>query len=361
MSILTPTDFRHGWEIFGHLGSKALGRESLAGFPASKTFPNFFVHVLIYQLKTWYIHLVGSATYEVRVSSQSGQFNPLYSQKWIKINFLHLRPQKLYRAFRFCMHTYLASVLTRTDFRHGCAIFCPLQSFLSAESFLSCFLHVLCFEIWTWNLIYRPNRWHDRSSLIFIAIRSIWHLQPKISQIRFSTHGLINYMNPSSWARTLIKWVFWPPLIFVTVWQFLARWPKTLRSVNHSLDLIGSPPLESFPDFFLNVLMYQLESWSINLVGCTTYWVHVSPQRGPCDLLHVLSQAQLTKRHAMMLATGHIILGSLWPLLLAILFGCKVNTKFRVRHFSFSASNEPLHCLTQSHFAFSTEILSGYG
>ena len=47
-------------------------------------------------------------------------------------------------------------------------------------------------------------------------------------------------------------------------------------------------PLKSFLDFFLNVLPYQLESWFIHWVGCTTYWVHVSLGWGPCDL-HVLS------------------------------------------------------------------------
>ena len=52
---------------------------------------------------------------------------------------------------------------------------------------------------------------------------------------------------------------------------------------------IRSLPLKSFPDSFLNVLPYQLESWFIHWVGCTTNWVHVSLEWDPCDLLHVLS------------------------------------------------------------------------
>ena len=38
---------------------------------------------------------------KLRVSSQSGYPNLLYSQEWVKVIFLHLWPQKLYRAFRF--------------------------------------------------------------------------------------------------------------------------------------------------------------------------------------------------------------------------------------------------------------------
>ena len=38
---------------------------------------------------------------KLRVSSQSGYPDLLYSQEWVKVIFLHLWPQKLYRAFRF--------------------------------------------------------------------------------------------------------------------------------------------------------------------------------------------------------------------------------------------------------------------
>ena len=50
----------------------------------------------------------------------------LYSQKLGQSNFLHLWPQQLYRASRFDTHTYIASVLNYTNFRHSCAILCPL-------------------------------------------------------------------------------------------------------------------------------------------------------------------------------------------------------------------------------------------
>ena len=41
----------------------------------------FFLHVLRYQFETWYLHAVGGATRQVRVSYQSGHFDLLYSQK----------------------------------------------------------------------------------------------------------------------------------------------------------------------------------------------------------------------------------------------------------------------------------------
>ena len=44
-----------------------------------------------------------------------------------------------------------------------------------------------CFGISIWNLLYTFSRWHDMSSLSFIAIGSNWPtLQPKVNQIHFS-------------------------------------------------------------------------------------------------------------------------------------------------------------------------------
>ena len=62
-----------------------------------KVFWTFYQHALRYQFETWYIHLVGSATHEVRVSSPWPTLQPRMGQ----CNFLHLWHQKLYRAFRF--------------------------------------------------------------------------------------------------------------------------------------------------------------------------------------------------------------------------------------------------------------------
>ena len=66
-----------------------------------KVFQTFFVHVVRYQFETWYIHLVGSATHQVWVSSQSSHPDLLYSQEWVNVIFLHLWPQKSYGVFRF--------------------------------------------------------------------------------------------------------------------------------------------------------------------------------------------------------------------------------------------------------------------
>ena len=97
-----------------------------ARFGFCKVFRDFFLLVLRYHFQTWYIHLVGSVTRQVRVSFQSGHFDLLYSQKYVKVIFLHSWPQKFYRGLRFGTHTYIVSVLTSTDFRHGWAIFGPL-------------------------------------------------------------------------------------------------------------------------------------------------------------------------------------------------------------------------------------------
>ena len=52
-----------------------------AHFGFCEVFRAFFLHVLRYHFETWYIHLVGSVTCQVRVSFQSGHFDLLYSKK----------------------------------------------------------------------------------------------------------------------------------------------------------------------------------------------------------------------------------------------------------------------------------------
>ena len=48
----------------------------------------------------------------------------------------------------------------------------------------------------------------------------------------FHTRGLINCLNPLNLTPTPLNWVYRPLLIFITVGQFLAWWPKTLRKGN---------------------------------------------------------------------------------------------------------------------------------
>ena len=92
-----------------------------------EVFRAFFLHVLRYQFETWYIHAVGGVTRQVRVSFQSGHFDLLYSQKLVKVIYLHSWPYKSYRGLRFGTHTYIVSVLILTDFCQGWAIFGPLR------------------------------------------------------------------------------------------------------------------------------------------------------------------------------------------------------------------------------------------
>ena len=43
-------------------------------------FLSFFLHVLRYEIETWYIHSVGSTTHQVWAPSQSDLFDPFYNQ-----------------------------------------------------------------------------------------------------------------------------------------------------------------------------------------------------------------------------------------------------------------------------------------
>ena len=72
-----------------------------------KVFWTFYQHALRYQFETWYIHLVGSATHQVRVSSQSGNLDLLYSQEWVNVIFFiygiknYIEPSDLVPCDRF--------------------------------------------------------------------------------------------------------------------------------------------------------------------------------------------------------------------------------------------------------------------
>ena len=49
--------------------------------PSVRVFRTFLQHALRYQFETWYIHSVGGTTCRVRVASQLGHFDLVYSQK----------------------------------------------------------------------------------------------------------------------------------------------------------------------------------------------------------------------------------------------------------------------------------------
>ena len=108
VSVLTTTDFRHGWAIFGPLADKNTPEGVVSRAPSQrKVFWTFNQHALRYQFETWYIHLVGSATHQVRVSSQSGHLDLLYSQEWVNVIFFiygiknYIEPSDLVPCDRF--------------------------------------------------------------------------------------------------------------------------------------------------------------------------------------------------------------------------------------------------------------------
>ena len=83
VSVLTPIDFCHAWVIFGPLVDKNTLKGELVELPASdtwglsfiiirslplKSFLDFFLNVVPYQLESWFIHWGGCTTYWVHVS-----------------------------------------------------------------------------------------------------------------------------------------------------------------------------------------------------------------------------------------------------------------------------------------------------
>ena len=78
----------------------------------------------------------------------------------------------------------------------------------------------------------------------------------------------------------------------VMAWCFIPRhhWTKFWLLIN---GVMWFSVVWFFPDFFLNGLVYQFDNWFIHSVGCTTYWVHISPEWSP---FMFLAYAQLTKK-----------------------------------------------------------------
>ena len=90
VSVLTPTDIRHGKAILGPLADKSTRKGELVELTASEKFSELFLYMFWDINLKLGIHLVDSATHWVRVSSQSAQSDLLYSLKWVKVFFLFM-------------------------------------------------------------------------------------------------------------------------------------------------------------------------------------------------------------------------------------------------------------------------------
>ena len=186
------------------------------------------------------------------------------------------------------------SVLIPTDICHGWAIFGPLADkkhlkggVTRAPSQRKVFrTFCTCFGISVWHLAYTSSGWCHTSSSSFIPIWTLWPtLQPKVGQSHlsayvalklyrgFGTHTqIVSVLTPTDFRHV---WAIFGPLVDrYTRKGELVELPAS-DTWGLSFIRIRSLPLKSFPDCFLNVLPYQLESWFIHWVGCTTYWIHV--------------------------------------------------------------------------------------
>ena len=159
-----------------------------------------------------------------------------------------------------------------------------------------------CFEISVWNVAYTSSGWCHTSSSSFIPIWILWFtLQPKIGHSHLTAYIAMKIIKrPQIWythSNSECLDPYWFLSCLGNCWpsggQKHSKGKLVELPANDTWGLsfirIMSLPLKSFPDFFLNVLPYQLESWFLHWVGCKTYWAHVSLEWDPCDLLHVLS------------------------------------------------------------------------
>ena len=126
----------------------------------------------------------------------------------------------------------------------------------------------------------------------------------------------------SNFGTYTYKTIFGPLSIFVKVGQrfALVAWnTQKGRRASHWLDHFGSLLWRVFQTFFSKCWRYRLERWFIHSVGCTTYWVHISPEWGPCALFHVPSLGTVNYQ-SFHWCWHKGVLGSLWLLLFIMHF-----------------------------------------
>ena len=127
MNVLIPTDFCHGWAIFGPLADKNTWKGVLLELPGSEKFSRHLLYML------WDISLkLGIYIWGV-VSHVKFEFNSnldtltYFTAKNRSKSFICIHGFKIfYRGFRFGTHTQIVSVLTPVDFCLPWAIFGPL-------------------------------------------------------------------------------------------------------------------------------------------------------------------------------------------------------------------------------------------
>ena len=155
------------------------------------------------------MHEIGGVTRQVRVSFQSGHFDLLHRQKYV-ID-LHSWLKKSYRGLRFGTHTYIASVLIPTYFRHGWLIFCPLAGkntwkgalveLPASEKF--CRLFCTCSDISVRNLVTRFSRWCHVKFEFHSNLDTLTYFTAKNrSQSFICIHGFKSYIEASDLVHT---------------------------------------------------------------------------------------------------------------------------------------------------------------
>ena len=174
MSVLIPTDFRHGWAIFflPSGGQKHLNGSVIRAPSQWKVFRTFFCTCC--EISVWNLAYTCSGW----CHTSSSSFIPIWTL-WPtlqpKIGQSHLSAfmalKKLYRGLRFGTHTQIVSVLTPIDFCHPWAIFGPLVDKKNLE-FSGLFSK--CCAVSTWKLVYTLSRLHNILSSCFTRMGSLW-------------------------------------------------------------------------------------------------------------------------------------------------------------------------------------------
>ena len=172
MGVLTATDFRHGWAIYGPLVDKNTWKRELVMLPASEKFSRLVC--TWFEISIWNLVYITSR-HRVRVSSQSGYPDLLYSKKICQSNFSSFMastiiqtPQTWYtplhsKCLELCwFSSWLGNCWPLSGYKPSERV--SQQSSPPLESFLIFFVYVLKYELEIWYTHPVVGRTHQVSS-----------------------------------------------------------------------------------------------------------------------------------------------------------------------------------------------------
>ena len=213
----------------------------------------FCLHVLRLELETWNLYLISRAIIRLEFHHNSVTLT-YFTAKDMSKSFSSFMASNSFRAFRFGTRTYIASALTRTDFRHGWVIFAPPPPLSFLSLFFYRFLYMnLKLGIYMLFMAQQNKLEFHRNQV------SLTHFTTKNKSHYFFYTWLHQLYECSKCGTYTYKVSLLASIDFCYSWAIVGSGGiKHSEVVDQWLDHLGFLPPESFPDSFLNASISQL-------------------------------------------------------------------------------------------------------